>query len=373
MLLLYENCVIVLDFFLFLFVAFTLPNEIHPAQKNVVVGEIYFNHDLNEQLNQWTTLFNAQPLKLAYEADVCFDYAEFMSLAPTMLISTREEVGALLSLIALKNKFEKATLTLLHDDTGVATLRITLTAYWIFGKVRFKGRMIGKDRYRRAYFLENGEQWHEENHRRAVETVKAALADEGYLAATIMSDCTFIPETKTVIVTLTLLPGKRFTINTATMLVQGHRDAEDTEFFAKKIKKISSRLHRSVYSSLTIDEHIKFLENFCLQHGFFDAKITSKKELQYERQEVSLAITVHLSHKKIFDFFGNHFFTKQQLLDTITPFGQSIGFIPPSILGEELKLLYKKKGFFNVSFTWQEDDEQLFSLSTKDPGALSKK
>ncbi len=354
---------IVLEFFLFLFVATIVSQEESQAVKSTLLGEIYVTtqHDaLDKQLDHLTAdFFDGTQKELVYESDVYFDHNEFVSLVPNAVFTTREELRNILVLIAAKNKFE--TVSLQYDDTNPKRVLLILKSYWTFGSVRFKGRMIGKDRYRNYYFLEMGERWYEENHARALEAVKEALYDDGYYGANVISGLQYDQATKTVNVTLTLEPGKRFTLRTTTLKVTGCDTDSDTLVFAKQLAAVSyGALHGLSYSSTVIDEHRQFLENYCLESGFFDSTFSITKKIDYVQRHVIINIDVTVAHKKKFNFLGNKFFTKQQLFDAIKPFGQSVGFIPAPLLGEELAVLYKKKGFHDSTISWQDDDEQIF-------------
>ena len=277
-------------------------------------------------------------------------------------LPTSERLWEGISLLAKKHKFIKIMMKREVGEGGVQ-LSFHLTSAWTLGRVRLSGSLIGKDRYRSFYLMEPGDLFDQEQHKASVEKIRTALVEDGYCAAEIHDTLKHDEQTKTVSVLLEIEQGKLFVIDDVCVTLntkQGLCGADCDVSIKRAQKQMQRALKGSLFIKKAVNDETKKLLDFLVSRGYLHSAVTLEQAVNDEAGRVRLCFDVTLKYRNQFEFFGNLFFTRKQLLDQILLFGSSAVLIPPSLIAEELMSLYKQEGFLNATITWQEDGTRYF-------------
>ena len=132
---------------------------------------------------------------------------------------------------------------------------------------------------------------------------------------------------------------------------------------------VSTLLRRNVkktrYSRKNIEEQARLIKQFLLRRGYLQAVIELEEKLFRDDHAIQLSWKIDIGKKRKFIFFGNNFFSQNQLMDRILEFGRSTWILPATFLAEELTKMYKNKGFWHVAISVQEEGERSFLLLMK--------
>lgn len=302
-----------------------------------------------------------------YHSDVHIDSHEFMyllALQSGTFVSSDTLIKAC-SLLAKKNKFSSIDIIMNEDEQGQKHLFFECRGMWTFRALKLGGMLHGIENYRYYYLLEPGEVFNYTKHKHSLKNFKDAFRAEGFLQGTVIDYFEFDAKTKTVTTVLTFDKGQRFIIDAVDFSLH-----QDDQADAKKIlllkKRIDERfrflLQGVYYSQELINQKTSSIHKYLTKKGFLNAKIILKQRVRYEAAKVDLEFDIHLPQKKNFVFFGNHFYSNQQLLDTILAFGRSAELLPESLISEEIVRMYGKKGFRFVEVDVKHERQRKFFL-----------
>jgi outer membrane protein assembly factor BamA len=307
--------------------------------------------------------------QVTFLPDVFIDAQELNALfdVSAQKMVKREDVVNGLGRLFKKQKFKQISLEINKGEINKAKetairLKIATTSFWTFLHLQFTGSLIGKDRYREYYMLEPGEQFDEKKHKAGIEKIKQALAAAGYFNAEVTDTFFYDKQNKAVTVYLALNPQKQFIIDEVDLQIasKDHACEKDCQSLMSAAQKIlQESLSGAAYSKKILDDAARALQEFLINKGFLNSTIELEEAIDQEGF-VRVSWFVTLTYRNIFEFYGNHFFTRRELLNQILLFGKSAELIPPSLIAEELIALYKKVGFWAVEITWQDDGERIF-------------
>lgn len=260
-----------------------------------------------------------------------------------------------------KNCFEKIILTLIPHDDGYDLL-CDLTIADIFVDLSFKGVLYGKDKLRQLYILEPGDRFDEQKHATSLERIKQFYIDLGYLKVQLK------PHVHTkhnkVTVKLEIKKGPNFSIRSSSVRCKDSQNVyEDDAQLAHMTKKLfKSKVFASSYSLKNLDRAQEMLKKRLEAQGFAHIDIKTTGVVDAQEHVVDVVFDVQFHKKKKFVFFGNHFFDRTQLLETVLSYGKSSWHFPATILEDEIKQLYAKKGFWKTSVKVTEEPERVFCV-----------
>ena len=304
--------------------------------------------------------------KSSYTSDVVFDKKEFdylVSLKPQAYI-TAQDLKKSVGYLIKKNKFQKIVVHFTTTDAGIV-LTFHLTGFWTFERATFRGVMIGKDKFRQYYDIQPGARFDEDKHRRSVIEIKEAFANDGYFEASVTDSLIRNEKTKSVIAKIILAKGSRFIIEQIDVdyIKVPHVSVYDSESLCLKVKKfLLKRLKGMPFSKKHIADEIRALKRYLSQKGFMYVSIDVFHTIDQERKTAVVQCKLELQHKREFIFLGNHYFSVQQLLESIFVFGRSAWLLPSTILSEELIKVYHQKGFWHVVIDSREENERYFFI-----------
>ncbi len=267
-----------------------------------------------------------------------------------------------------KNKFDTVVITAVDGAQG-KELTFALKSAWTFFKVKFKGWLVGKDRYEHYYLLEPGEPFDLAKHQHSLVKVEQELQKNGYLHAKVTDYITYDKDTKRVLVTLHLENTDRFIINDSAVSVKVHEAQcnEECKKVEERVRASLDKLRTNYYSRSLIEHHIQEVRTYLSHRGYLNPKIELTKKIHEKDKTVALSFTITLYQKKRFVFFGNHFYSSEHLLNELLVVGSSALLIPPSLLAEDISTLYKKQGFWQVKVEWKEESERFYFVINEGP------
>jgi outer membrane protein insertion porin family len=319
---------------------------------------------------------------LTYTADTPFEPAEFsylMEMKPGDLVTAATVKKAIRYLIK-KNKFNaiRLKITPAENKPDTKNMHLELESFLMLKRITISGILHGRDTYRYLYDLNPGEAFDEKKHKHSLLMMKEELAHQGYLLATIKDTVTQDHGSKFLTVNLDIQCGPLFRIGSVHVECTSegeHRVSHgECALLQEKIEKLfAQRLERKMYSSKILDKSGSALKKFLAKKGFLQAAVTLDEYVNREEHKADLVIRVNLQAKKEFVFFGNHFFSDQQLYDMVLSFGQSTLLVPTSLLAQEIENNYHKKGFLKVKVENREEDATCFFVINEGPRAIIEK
>ncbi len=245
-------------------------------------------------------------------------------------------------------------LSLLLSFIWFFTLAGAPPAQFVVSKVKIKSSLLGKDRYIHHYLHEAGDFFDELKHKRSLKILQDELIDDGYLDATIKDTVTFDEPTKTVAVSLQLIPGSRFTFSAIHLSLAGRPLDRELK---QELHSVLEPLVGSFAQKKSLNDYAKRLNAFLVRKGYVKPGIELTKKVNESRGEVELAYTITLSERHEFRFVGNQFLSTSDLLDDLFSLVDQGISLPSTLIAQDIQDLYKKKGFMQAKVHAQEDTE----------------
>lgn len=302
---------------------------------------------------------------LTYDINCDIDRKEIVELLgfDNEMHIARDQVLAGLFHMGYKEKFEKLIITI-TEDKGTWSFHISLQACWTLAKVRCKGPLFGKDRYRHMYKLLPGERFDTLQHHESLKAIEDCLREEGYLAPEVFDILDYDDLFKEVAVTLVLDPGLRYRVRLISLVLADDQQMYDKENLSSLLSKIKRMAVRELQSADAARDLIQIvashIEELCMKEGFLQASVDYDTISRHAPADAHVIFKITLGERRKFNFFGNHFFSDKQLYERLLLFGKSISLVPATILVEELIDLYKDHGFWSIVITVQEEQDRCF-------------
>lgn len=327
--------------------------------------------------------------QITFSSDVPYDREEFITELgfQELHVVTREQLVHALERIHYKEKFEHVIVSFSEDppesfdtksvrdgnhrerDIFSCSLHFAFSSWWTVSKVRCKGSVLGKDRFRHQYCMAPGTRFDMAKHADSLISIEEQLRNEGYAGVQVIDHLDYDEERKTVSVTLYLEPGQLYTIKQVHIELAGMPADDAPTDYVSRVTKWEKKLQRQfyccIYGKPMVQQVEQKLEELAVHDGFLQPDISIESEFDHSAQKVELHCKVQLNERRHFNFFGNHVFSDGQLLDHLLLFGKSVLLLPPSLLVDEIIDLYKSKGFWSVASTYREEQEECFFCITE--------
>lgn len=255
-----------------------------------------------------------------------------------------------ISYILKKEVFQSVRFVLKPGAAGTS-IDINLCASWLLGNLKVSGVALGKDTYRAYYALENGERFDIHKHRESIEKIESVIRNQGFLDPRVKDTVTYESHTKTVHVALAIDRGPSFAVGKVDVDVDTHGTVSGVEYenlVADAASTLTNYLVGKKYSKNLIDERARSLRNNLVERGFLDPGITLKQKIIVQTRSVDISFFVDIHGVRTFEFTGNTFFSRKNLLEILSGFGRAVLLVPPAILAQEIASAYKDKGFVHV-------------------------
>ena len=124
----------------------------------------------------------------------------------------------------------------------------------------------------------------------------------------------------------------------------------------------SKRLQGKYYDNQLVANETKSLKRYFARKGFLITDIHLVEDINDQNKKISLSFSIQVDRKRVFVFFGNHFFSDDQLRDRVLAFGRSAWSVPLNILSDDIIQLYHSKGFWQAYVEAREEDVHQFFI-----------
>lgn len=308
--------------------------------------------------------------EISYDCDVACTHQELSYLFGITKdqIVTADDLKRGLFYLSQKNKFETITLYCIDDKQGTKKLHVVLRSWWTVAKVRCTGILLGKETVLRDYLMQPGERFDSAKHLHSLSRIKNACKGQGYYKPKIKSTFIKDPTTKSVEVVINVSKGSKYTIQKSTVTIQGQIAEAEKKILLQKIStSFLKPLSNSVYDKTAINKQCRELKEYLEKKGYPHIAIDLTEQVNTTQAAIDLYWSIDLFQKKEFVFFGNHHFSKQELLDEILLFGRSAWLLPAHMLAHELTAKYYQKGFCSVAIDTKEEADRSFFLINEGP------
>lgn len=236
-------------------------------------------------------------------------------------------------------------------------------------KISISGVFTGKDIYKKLYHLTKGQVFDPEKHKDSIHAIEQHLKRNGYLLASVQTECLFDDTRKTVHVHIHIIPGNIFTINS--VVCKGDQEKGSLqEIFKKLQRRLTRRLKKQYCTQEVLDAQARMMKAYFAKKGYLFADIEMEQLRDDEKATVAITFTCTLKHKKQFIFLGNTVFTSQELHAKCAEFGKALLIIPPDLIVQELKNSYHSRGYLDVAITCYDEAHSLMFDIQQGPQAF---
>ncbi|MGE0009183.1 MAG: BamA/TamA family outer membrane protein [Candidatus Babeliales bacterium] len=265
----------------------------------------------------------------------------------------------------LKRKFKLVTIAITDTLCG-KHLDFAFESLWTFGRVTFSGLLLGKDRYKHLYAIESGEPFFIDHHKQLLDAIEHSFKAEGFYNGTISDYLEYQSDTKTVDVHIVLDHQEQFRVQDVDIQLNmpATCDQENCNQIKHKLRSvINTRVHNKRYTKLLVDQAGAAVRRYLAKKGYLEATIAMRECINYNKAAIKLEFMITLHDRREIEFFGNHYFTSNQLLDLIASFGRTAWLVPAEVLAQEFEAAYRAKGFWQIAIeTVTEHDRLIFVI-----------
>lgn len=236
-------------------------------------------------------------------------------------------------------------------------LKIELNEVWILADVKIKGIPFGSTHYLQYYEMQAGDRFEQEKHNQSVEKLQEIFKQKGYKSVEISSKIIKKESRRHCKVILKVNKGSRFTINEAQVQLYGAQRLQSDQLYQALTKKLYKGLQKKPYDTQLIDQQTKLLQEYLIDQGYVDVKIKLYETLDQHNSKVSLEFVITLSKNREITILGNNFLSYKEIMGLINRFGDALGILPVSLIAQDIKTHYHKKGFWSAEIQSEEPEE----------------
>lgn len=236
-------------------------------------------------------------------------------------------------------------------------LKIELNEVWILADVKIKGIPFGSAHYLQYYEMQAGDRFEVEKHEQSIQKLQEIFEQKGYKAVKISSKVIEKPKRKHYKVVLKVTKGTRFIIQETQLKLYGAQRLRNSQLEEILAKKLYKGLQKKPYDAQLIDQQTKLLQEYLVDQGYVDAKIKLYETLDQQGGNVSLEFFITLSKNREITILGNSFLSYKQIMALINRFGDALGILPVSLIAQDIKTHYHKKGFWAAEIQSEEPEE----------------
>lgn len=268
-----------------------------------------------------------------------------------------------------KEKLTSLTFEITKATRGVV-IKVTGQGVWTLRALRIIGISFGKQKYYPLYEIVNGEKFSLKKHENSLKTINRTLKAEGYLNAKVASYFTYYNKSKALDVRVIINRGSLFKIEKAYIKIEDSDvlNQFQIEQLSLSLKhKFIDGLVKRTYTNELITRKMKAIKVFLEQRGVISTQVEVNEKVHYPDAQVQVAFSIRLDKNHSFEFFGNHYFSTEELSCIVTHFGKDAGMLPPQILAQEILSEYRKKGFWQAQVDTKTDEEKDFFVIKEGP------
>ncbi len=325
--------------------------------------------------------------EITFSTDIWMQPEEFFYLVDIQKNSfvTADEIAHSLWYLFKKNIFSHITIFIKHGrnkhgQNGMQ-LHFDLKSFLTLGRIKVKGIFTNKQVFQHCYGIDRGDRFDIDRHERSLEKMRDLCRDEGYFNALVAASFSHNIFFHQINPTITVNRGKQFSIESIFVEVDGDgvtanglMVGEQKAYLEKKIyRTFLKRLLHKKYNKKFLESVIVEIQKYLLDEGYETTTITFDDQLDIDKASIQLNWHIGVQYKYVSIFWGNSFFSDDQLQRCIIDFGRSARLIPISLLVQEIERIYKDKGFWRVSVEVQKEQDRCFFMITEGPRALIEK
>lgn len=312
------------------------------------------------------TFFPAKILvkSIDIQADFYIDKEELLYVIDLTPMSHISKIEIEKALFYLRKKEYFSKIELIYNPIEYQLI-FKLERLFLLSSLRLHGSMIGKEKYKSSYIMEIGDCFEEKKHNYSLKKMREKFHQAGLLNIVIRDEIVYDSSLKTVKVDLYLEKSKQFTIGDCKFDIRliDKSNTDDVMLISQQLQTFFlKKFVKQKYTRYLVEKSIKQLKHFLTKKGFSQAQVTYKEQIDYEHYQVDLIFNISFDEKKDFVFWGNHFFTQENFLENISMYGKSSWRFPGAILADEIELMYKAKGFWDIKVSVKEEDNKTFCL-----------
>lgn len=279
-------------------------------------------------------------------------------------IITPQMLQAAWKMFAKKEHFYIKSILISPQDAGYS-FEISLEPVFIFTHLKINGYFFGKDQYKNCYFLKIGTPFKEDMHAYSIQDIHKLLEKHGYLDHDVKDVVYYNKKDRTVQVTIQISRGPQFQIGKVDFTcehnsIDPHEIEELQERCLAFFKK--STILPSYYDDAVVEQSKKKIVNLLHRKGFSKSEVAITTQVHSQDSLVDIHIKLILQRNREFVFFGNHFFSSEQLLENISLYGKSSWKLPIAIVQDEISQAYQRKGFWSVQVSIKEENARTFCI-----------
>src|SRR3989339_252513 len=298
------------------------------------------------------------------QADFQVDKDELLYLIDIVPLSHISIQDLVQTVFYLKKKefFSKIEVCFIPDEQK---LIFKLEGLFTLSSLRLHGSMIGKEKYRNCYIMEEGECFDKKKHEYSLKKMKEKFFQSGFFNCTIKDELLFDPFRKTVKGNLYLSKGPQFSIGDCSFDIDSVDEIDEKEVHLMKMQLsriFIKRFYTHKYTKDVIEKSITHFKHYLDKKGFSQAVINYEEFIDYQNRQVNIQFNFSFDEKKEFVFWGNHFFTQEHFLENFLMYGKSSWYFPSAILSDEIESMYKSKGFWDVKVSVKEEKGKVFCI-----------
>lgn len=236
-------------------------------------------------------------------------------------------------------------------------LHIKGTYEWAIGRIKYSGMNFAAEEYGNLYDSMPGDLFSLERHKASLALIQKTSQEKGYLDTQITDQFVYHEQHKLVDIYISILQKSLYKIADIQLnFIQAlHTFPQDER--TKLYKKFFSHFLGKGYDIKEIATCLKDLKRYLSEQGCVAVTLRLDDQIDKEKNSVNLVVTIGCSEQRILKFFGNHFFSNDQLRSIIMRFGNEAGILPPSVMCQEIQEAYSKKGFWQAEVTTHQDDD----------------
>jgi len=232
---------------------------------------------------------------------------------------------------------------------------------WLLERVYVKGVLFGRNQYAQFYTIRPGDPFVQSSHTISLARIREALYAQGYYDADVVDRCVYNKVNKSIRVYLHITLSKRFVFGSVTCEVCSTKCSNimKADLIDHINKKYNRKLVGSLYNKEILENVGEQIREYVLKKGFYDSSLEIKPVICYSGKQVHVTFVIHVGGYKCIEFFGNTFFTTQQLFAKVVPYPQMLGAVVAYAGMRELEQLYHSYGFYDAAITTQNSDNHI--------------
>ena len=254
---------------------------------------------------------------------------------------------------------------LIFEKDGGYSFDITIEPVFVFTHLKINGYFFGKEMYKNCYFLKIGSPFKEDMHAYSLQDIHKLLEKNGHFKHEVKDSVRYNKQNKTVQVAIHIFKGPQFQIGKVDFScehnsIDPHEIEELQERCLGFFKK--SKILPSYYYDAVVEQSKKKIINLLHRKGFSKSEVSIVTTVNEKDEVVDIHIKLLLQRNRQFVFFGNHFFSSEQLLENIALYGKSSWKLPVAIVQDEICQAYQRKGFWSIQVNIKEEDTRTFCI-----------